>query len=225
MQELQGLGHHVQILYANRREILQAVCGVVLHEEMIRLMREERTMDREEQVTFIQRWKKENELFLTDKFGMADSTHQYQFIKEVLFVPSSCTNVVPLLHNVTQADGAHSQFGKYILYSAYGTNANGQMSAIGFGLLFGNEDERNWKTFWTFIKTLHVSLDAPIMTFLMDQDESSACAFNEIFEDAAQFMYSFHHRQNILKRCGGKGKIPHSALWVYNILSSCHLVD
>jgi hypothetical protein len=38
-------------------------------------------------------------------------------------------------------------------------------------------------------------------------------------------MCSFHHRQNILKTCGGgKGLIPYSALWVFNILNSCNSV-
>jgi hypothetical protein len=39
-------------------------------------------------------------------------------------------------------------------------------------------------------------------------------------------MCSFHCRQIILKNCGGgKGEIPHSALWVYNMLSSCHDIE
>jgi hypothetical protein len=47
VEELRGLGHHVQILFANRKEILQAVGGVVLHEEMTRLKKIKQTMDRE----------------------------------------------------------------------------------------------------------------------------------------------------------------------------------
>ncbi len=119
--------------------------------------------------------------------------------RDFCLCPQAVLMVVPLLQVVIQADGAHSQFGKYTLFLAYGMNANGHMSAIGFGLLFGNEDKTNWNTFWTFIKTLHPSLNAPIKTILMDQDKGSIPAFKEIFEDAAQYMCSFHHRQNILK--------------------------
>ena len=36
-EELEGLGHHVRVLYANRKEIEQAVCTVVLQEELDRL--------------------------------------------------------------------------------------------------------------------------------------------------------------------------------------------
>jgi hypothetical protein len=110
-------------------------------------------------------------MFLNKVFGMANCTHQKQFVKGVLLAPSSSTHVVPLLQDVIQADGAHSQFGKYTLFSAYGTNANGHMSPIAFGLLFGNEDKSNWSTFWTFVKIVHPSLDAPTKTILMDQDK------------------------------------------------------
>ena len=45
----------------------------------------------------------------------------------------------------------------------------------------------------------------------------------EVFECAAQFMCTFHHRLNILSRCGsGKGNIPLTALWMFNILCSCN---
>jgi hypothetical protein len=100
------------------------------------------------------------------------------------------------------------------------------MSPVAFGLLFGNEDKTNWSTFWNFVKELHPSLDEPRKTLLTDQDKGCLGALQEIFEHASQFMCSFHRRQNIVKSCGGgKGKIPYSALWVYNMLSSCHNLE
>jgi hypothetical protein len=51
----------------------------------------------------------------------------------------------PFLQEVLQAEAAHMSFGKYTLYSVYGTNANGTMSALVFALLFGNEDKQSWK--------------------------------------------------------------------------------
>ena len=214
VEELQGLGHHVQILFANRKEILQAIGGIVLHEEMTRLKKIKQTMDREQQLKFVQRWKKDNEMFLNETFGMADCTYQKQYVKGVLFAPSSSTHLVPLLQDVIQADGAHSQFGKYTLFSAYGTNANGHMSPIAFGLLFGNEDASNWSTFWTFVKTVHPLLDAPIKTILTDQEKGLIAAMKNTFKHAARFMCSFRHRQNILKTCGG-GKGKKSLFWLY----------
>ena len=224
--EMRRLGHHVRILYANRKEVLQAVGQVVLNEEKTRLKKLKQTMDREEQIRFVHRWKSENAQFLNEIFGMADSTHQKTFVKGIMFATSSSKHIVPLLQDVIQADGAHSQFGKYTLFSAYGTNANGHMSPVAFGLLFGNEDKRNWSTFWGFVKEIHPSLDDKNKTILTDQDKGSIPALKDTFEHSHQFMCSFHRRENILKFCGGgKGKVPYSALWVYNMLSSCHSME
>jgi hypothetical protein len=44
------------------------------------------------------------------------------------------------------------QIGKYTLFSAYGTSANGNMSPVAFAILFGNEDTVNWTIFWEFVK-------------------------------------------------------------------------
>jgi hypothetical protein len=225
-KELVELGHHVTVLYANRKEIIQSVCAVVLREELDRLKKLNQTMGHDEQVTFIQRWKKDNEVFLTEQFGMLDATNQKIFVKGVLFAPSTSTHIAPKLQDILQADGAHSQFGKYTLYQAYGTNANIHMSPFAFGLLFGNEDKPNWSIFWNFVKGLHPCLDASCKTFLTDQDKGCLSALEDTFELAGQFMCSFHRRQNIVKNCGrGKGKIPYSALWVYNMLTSCHNMD
>ena len=60
---------------------------------------------------------------------------------------STSKEQVPFLQEVLQVNAAHMSFGKYTLYSVYGTNANGTISALGFALLFGNEDEQSWTQF------------------------------------------------------------------------------
>ena len=108
----------------------------------------------------------------------------------------------------------------------YGTNANDHMSPVAFALIFGNEDKTNWATFWNLVKELHPSLDDRRKIFLTNQDKGCLASLQDVFKDASQFMCSFHCRQIILKNCGGgKGEIPHSALWVYNMLSSCHDIE
>ena len=97
-------------------------------------------MEHDEQVRFAKQWRKENDAFLCSELGLADGTHQKTFVKGALFATSTSSHMVPLLQDVIQADGAHSQYGKYTLFLAYGTNANGHMSPVAFGLLFGNED-------------------------------------------------------------------------------------
>jgi len=226
--ELRSLGHHVKCLFAERKQVIQELSSVVLQEEKTRLKRLKQAMDREMQLQFVQRWKKENEIVLNEVFGMADAMlNQKTYLKGILFAPSTSSHIVPLLQDLIQCDGAHSQFGKYTLYSAYGTNANGHMSPVAFGLLFGNEDKKNWTTFWSFVKSVHPSVDSPEKTFVTDQDKGSILAFNDVFEHASQFMCSFHRRQNILKTCGGgkKGLVPYSAMWVFNILHACNSIN
>jgi hypothetical protein len=42
---------------------------------------------------------------------------------------------------------------------------------------------------------------------------------------AGRFLCSFHHQQNIVKKCGGgKGHKVLTAIWVYNLLSGCKSV-
>ncbi len=220
--ELRAMGHDVELLYADRKETIQQVGAVVLSEEMIRLKKLKTTMDPKEQKRYVKRWKKDNEIFLNNVFGLADLSHLKRFLKGILVAPSSSKHLAPLLQDVFQADGAHSNFGKYTLFSVYGTNANGHMSALAFGLLFGNEDKANWSSFWAFVKRAHPSIDALPKTILTDQDKGSIAAVKD-FELAAQFMCAFHRRQNILSTCGGgKGNVPNTALWMFNLLGSCN---
>jgi hypothetical protein len=58
-----------------------------------------------------------------------------------MIAPSTSKYQVPLLQEVIQADAAHMSFGKYTLYSAHANTANGNMSALGLAMLFGNEDK------------------------------------------------------------------------------------
>jgi hypothetical protein len=177
-------------------------------------------MDKQQQLRYVKQWKKENEIFLNNVFRLVDFP-QKSFHKGVLFALSSSKHLAPLLQDMIQADGAHSNFGKYTLFSAYGTNANGHMSPLTFGLLFGNEDKNNWSKFWSFVKTVHPSVDTVPKMILTDQDKGSIGAVKDIFESAAQFMCAFHRCQNIISTCGGgKGLIPYLALWVFNILNS-----
>ena len=98
---------------------------MVLSEEMTWLKKLKTTMDPEQQKRYVKRWKKDDEIFLNNVFGLGDLSHLKRFLKGVLFAPSSSKHLAPLLQDVFRADGAHSHFGKYTLFSVYGTNANG----------------------------------------------------------------------------------------------------
>jgi hypothetical protein len=143
----------------------------------------------------------------------------------ILFATSSSKHLVPLLQDVIQADGAHASYGKYTLFLGYRTTANGNMSPLAFGLLFGNKNTEYWSKFWMFVKKVHPCIDGPTKTIVTDQDKGSIAAIQEQVPQAAQFHCLFHCPQNIIKKCGGgKGCTPLMALWMYNLLSSCNSV-
>jgi hypothetical protein len=103
--------------------------------------------------------------------------------------------------------------------------ANGNMSPFAFGLLFGNEDTKNWSKFWSYVKKIYPCIDLPEVTILKDQDKGSIVAVEKEVKQAAQFICSFHCHQNIIKTLGGgKGSTPLTAFWMYNLLCGCDSV-
>jgi hypothetical protein len=116
-------------------------------------------------------------------------------------------------------------FGKYTLFTAYGTTANANMSPLAYGIFFGNEDKANWSRFWAFVKRAHPILNMEGKTIITDQYKGFIAAVKEIIPLAAQFMCLYHCCANIIKKCGGgSGKKPLTCLWMFNLLSSCGTV-
>jgi hypothetical protein len=122
---------------------MQIVNAIVLKEEMDRKNATKSSMSRQEKVDYVNNWKKDNDTLLCDAFGFEDGP-QFKFLMGIFISPSTSKEQFPFLREVLQTDAAHMSFGKYTLYSVYGTNANGFMPALGFALLFGNEDKQSW---------------------------------------------------------------------------------
>ncbi len=78
-----------------------------------------------------------------------------KFFSGILFSTLGAQKAVPFLQRVFQADACHMSFGKYTLYSCYGTTANCNTYPVAFGILFGNEDKEGWMDFWDFAKSVH----------------------------------------------------------------------
>jgi hypothetical protein len=195
-----------------------------MKEEMNRKKAAKSSMTRQEKVDYVNNWKKDNDTFLCDAFGFED-VPQLKFLTGILTSPSTSKEQFPFLQEVLQADAAHMSFGKYTLYSVYGTNANETMSAQRFALLFGNEDKQSWTRFWNFIKKTHPTINQSKYTIITDQDKGSLSAMEEIVPLAGRFLCSFHCQQNITKKCGGgTGQRPLSTMWMYNLLVGCQSV-
>jgi hypothetical protein len=218
------MGHTVNLIFTNQRKTMKTVNAIVLKKEMDRKKAAKLSMTRQEKVDYVNNWKKENDTFICKAFGLEDGP-QFQFLRGIFISPSTSKKQDPFLQEVLQVDAAYISFGKYTLYSVYETNANGTMSALGFALLFGNEDKQSWMQFWNFIKKTHPIINQSNYTIITDQDKGSLSAMEDTVLLAGRFLCSFHRQQNIIKKCsGGKGQKALSALWVYNLLIGCKSV-
>jgi hypothetical protein len=222
---IQHMGHTIEIIFTDQRTTMKTVNAIVLKEEMDRKQAAKLSMTRQEKVDYVNNWKKDNDTFLCEAFGFEDGP-QFQSLMGIFISPSTSKEQVPFLQEVLQVDAAHMSFGKYTLYSVYGTNANGTMSALGFALLFGNEDKQSsWMQFWNFIKKTHPTVIQSNYTIITNQDKGSLLAMEDIVPLAGRFLCSFHHQQNIIKKCsGGNGQRAMSTLWMYNLLIGCKSV-
>ena len=93
---------------------------------------------------------------------------QLKFVSGILFSTSGAQKAVPNLQRVFQAGACHMSFGKYTLYSCYGTTANCNTCSVAFGILFGNEDKEDWMDFGDFAKSVHPSIDDTRVTVITD---------------------------------------------------------
>ena len=71
--------------------------------------------------------------------------------------------------STSSANAAHMNFGKYTLFSCYGSTANANTSPIAFAILFGNKDTAGWQAFWEFVKEQHPCLNAFNKTIITDR--------------------------------------------------------
>jgi hypothetical protein len=222
---IQQMGHTIEVVFTDQHKTMKTVNAIVLKEEIDRKKAAKLDMSRDEKVEYVNNWKKDNDAFLCDAFGFEDGP-QFKFLTGIFISPSTSKEQFPFLQEVLQADAAHMSFGKYTLYSVYGTNANGTMSALGFALLFGNEDKKqSWTQFWNFIKKTHPTINQSKYTIITDQDKGSLSAMEEVVPLVGRFLCSFHYQQNIMKKCnGGTGQRPLSAMWMYNLLVGCKSV-
>ena len=218
-----GMDHSCEFLYCDRRDVIRQLRATVVREELKRREdKKEPALERSETEEFIKNWLMENDLHITKQLGPEDGP-QIKFLTGVFIATSTSKMQVPLVQDVIQADGAHMSFGKYTLFSAYATSANGAMVSLGFAILFGNEDTSNWIKFWKFIKSIHPIVNQPTKTVITDQDKESLASIKQILPEAGLFHCAFHRRQNIKKKFGGgEGSTPLTCLWMYNLLMNCN---
>ena len=121
---------------------------------------------------FCKTWKKVHALFLTETLGIKCGPAENKFLTGILVATSVSKSMFQTTQEVVQADGAHTFFGKYTLFSVYTTMANVNMANVTFTILFGNKDIKNWTLFWNFVTKVHPTINGPQVTLMTDQDKS-----------------------------------------------------
>ena len=213
--ELEKDGHIVELMYTTRKETIRNVEHLVATNG---------TLDRDERSQFWSKWKTENYALLDNQLGF--KTQAKQFVHGVFFMASFSQKTVPELQTLFMADACHLNFGKNTMFTCYGITANANMSPVGFAIIFGNENGDSWKEFWRYIVKTHPSINRADVTIVTDQDKGSMGAIEEILPAVGHFFCAWHRRKNIIKQCGGSsGRVPYSALWVYNKLMEFRSVE
>lgn len=211
--ELEKLGHYVHLGLLNMKAILERMYNVAWDEKKAK-----KTTGNETKKDFCNRWREENsdEIF----FALGHPKDHFMFVNEFFFSPSTAKETVPKLQRVFQADAAHTAYGKYTLFSFYGTTANGTMSPVALGIVFGNETKQSWMSFCKFIAELLPTLNEPDVTIITDKCKGTEAAIDEYFPNAFQFHCSYHRAANILLSCKG-GKTKYSPHWLFRTLVNC----
>ena len=129
-----------------------------------------------------------------------------RYLTGILFTTAASIKTVPHLQEGIQSDVAHMQFGKYTLFSAYGSTAVGSMFPNAFGIMFGNENKESWGEFWKFAAYHHPYLNDPNVTVITNQDKGFIHSIKSYLEAAHHFHCAWHRGGNIIKMCGGGKK-------------------
>ncbi len=225
MNEIKAQGHSVHMKFTTRRETLKNIERLVILEELLRRKYLDNTViDANERMVFWNNRKNENRKLIIEKLGRKGDCAQY--LHGIYFTPSFAQKTVPELKHLFMADVCHVDFGKYTLFSCYGITANSNMSPVGFAIVFGNENGSTWNEFWNFVKDIHPLLNLLDVTIVTDQDKGQKSAITAIMDEMGHFHCAHHQRGDIIKMCGSKsGTRVYSALWVYNRLVGCRMVE
>ncbi len=138
----------------------------------------------------------------------------------------SASAVAIVVANATSASASAINTACSAMPVRYGVTANSNASPVAFAIIFGNESTSTWRQFWKYALELHPFLGAGDITIITDQDKGQKNAIDHYLKSVGHFHCSYHRRQNITKMCGGVGgKLPNSALWMYNKLMKCRNVQ
>jgi hypothetical protein len=166
------MDHKMVAITKTAADVMSLLEKIVFQEESDRLQAKEGiNMTREMKKEYMSGWMSiTNDMLQHGGLGIQMIAKPIpKFCGGVFFSMSYSNAVVPHLQDVVQADAAHMNFGKYTLYSCYGSTANANTSPIAFAILFGNKDKAGWEAFFEFAKEQHPCLNDFKKTSIPDQ--------------------------------------------------------
>ena len=139
--EMVGQGHNVNIVQHTAMHVIMMLEKMMLQEEIDRQKSNNVKMSGQQKLDYIVKWRKMNSTMLKDGgLGPPDpGSPRHKFLTGIFFSPKYTKDAVPYLQQVFQGDACHMHFGKYTLYSLYGTTANCNTFPIAFKISFSNE--------------------------------------------------------------------------------------
>jgi hypothetical protein len=148
-------GHDFMVVTKGCSDVLTMLERVVLSDKMRKNIATGKLMTRQEKIDYVTKWKIKNKhileeggLLVPKRGDAALLTTPLKNLCGIFFSIPAARMVVPHLQRVFQADACHMNFGKYTLYSCYGTTANCNTFPVAFAILFGNKDKDGWVQFW-----------------------------------------------------------------------------
>ena len=121
-----------------------------------------------------------------------------KYVYGVYFAPSTSIARFNRTLRIFTADAAHLKWGSYTLYSLYGRNANMGAICLAHAIIFGNEDKRAWKSFFSFVIEHYPQLNKSTTTIISDKDKGLLAGINSTLPCAAGFHCSLHRKKNIV---------------------------
>jgi hypothetical protein len=126
-------GHNASLVIKGKKEVTRMLERVLLTDLARENKKKQIRMAKEDKITFIDEWTRENKLVLAEG-GLLDHPDNHvpkplKFVSAILFSVAPARLVVPLLQKVFQADACHMQ-GKYTIYIFYGGVTNIRLMLI-----------------------------------------------------------------------------------------------
>ena len=124
--ELKNQGHVCVIMEQEPVDVRFMLEKVYLDDEIAKQKMKNVNMTAASKREFIMTWRNVNSSMLQE-IGLGlpvPGQPTYPFFSGIFFSPSYTKSALPYLQQVFQADACHTSFGKYTMYTCYGTTAN-----------------------------------------------------------------------------------------------------